>query len=596
MQPLSGLDASFLYLESPTTHMHVGSVGVVSGTLTFADFRAHVAERIHLIPRLRQRLVAVPLSIDRPYWVDDPDFNLALHLQHIALPRPGNWRELRRLASRIFSQPLDRSRPLWEFVFVEGLDTIPQVPPGSIALISKMHHAAIDGASGNDILSLLLDPKPEGRTIEPAPDWNPPPVPNEIGVVTRSTVDFLTRPFKLPRLLAETALSTVKAGALTRVPGVELPAVPFTAPYTRINGKVTAERNWNTALLELDRIKEIKNIIEVSVNDVVLAICAGALRRYFEEKGELPKKPLVSMVPVSTRGKQEQNTMGNQISAMLIQLATNVPDPIERLITIHNNATGGKMFQGAVGAKTLANYLEFIPFSLGGQAARLYTRLNVSERLNPVMNLTITNVPGPQMDLYMAGHKLLAILGMAPIIDGMGLMIAVLSYNGVLSMSVTSCPKLMPDLDLFARYLRESANELEAAALALKPETDSAENDAANTPVAESNAFFENLGAALKADPDLVPAGTGIFQFHIKGDDPQDWVIDLNAKKPTVTHGTSDSADASFIIKDNHLMKVINGELGMQIAFMQGKLKVNGDISKALKLAPLLSKIPPVPA
>ena len=595
MQPLSGLDASFLYLESPTMHMHVGSVAVVSDTLTFDEFRTLIEQRIHLVPRLRQRLVEVPLSVDRPYWVDDPDFNLALHLHHVALPRPGNWRELRRLASRIFSQPLDRSRPLWEFVFVEGLDTIPQVPPGSVALISKVHHAAIDGASGNDILTVLVDPTPEGREISPAPDWNPPPIPNEIGVVTRSAVDFITRPLKLPKLLAETAVSTVKAGALTRVPGVELPAVPFTAPYTRINGKVTAERIWNTALLELDRVKEIKNIMDVSVNDVVLAICAGALRRYLGEKGELPKKPLVSMVPVSTRSKDEQNTMGNQVSAMLIQLATDVADPLERLTTIHNNATGGKMFQGAIGAKTLANYLDFVPFSLGGQAARLYTRLNVAERLNPIMNLTITNVPGPQMDLYLAGHKLLAVLGMAPIIDGMGLMIAALSYNGVLSMSVTSCPKLMPDLDLFAKYLRESANELEAAALAQKPVEEVGEDGEVQVAQAATTPFFETMGKALKDDPAMVPTGSGIFQFHIKGDDPQDWVIDLNAKKPSVKNGTTDSADATFIIKDEHLMKVIKGELGMQIAFMQGKLKVKGDIGKALKLAPLLSKIPPVP-
>ena len=468
MQPLSGLDASFLYLESPTTHMHIGTVAVVSDTLTFAEFRTLIEKRIHLIPRLRQRLVTVPLSVDRPYWVDDPNFNLALHLRHVALPRPGNWRELRRLASRVFSEPLDRSRAMWQMVFVEGLDTIPQVPPGSVALITKIHHAAIDGMSGNDIMGVLLDPSPEGREITPAPDWNPEPIPNEVGIVARSAVEFIKRPFKLPQLLAETATATVKAGMLTRVKGVELPAVPFTAPYTRINGKISAERNWNTALLELDRIKEIKNIMETSVNDVVLAICAGALRRYLAEKGELPKKPLVAMVPVSTRNDSDNGSMGNKISAMLIQLATEVADPVERLTEIHKHTTGGKMFQGAIGARTLANYLEFVPFGLGGQAARLYTRLNVAERVNPIMNLTITNVPGPQMDLYFAGHKLLAIMGMAPIIDGMGLMIAVYSYNGVVSMSVTSSPTLMPDLDDFARYLREAANELEAAVLTLK--------------------------------------------------------------------------------------------------------------------------------
>ena len=591
MQPLSGLDASFLYLESPTTHMHVGSVAVVADTLTFADFKELIATRIHMIPRLRQRLVTVPLSIDRPYWVDDPDFNLSLHLHHIRLPLPSNWQALRTLAGHVFSEPLDRSRPMWQFVFVEGLDNIPQVPPGSVALISKIHHAAIDGMSGNDILGVLLDPAPTGREIPAAPEWNPEPIPNEIGVATRSTMDFIKRPLKLPRLLAETATATIKAGMLTRVKGVDLPTVPFTAPYTRINGKLSAERNWNTALLELDRVKEIKNILGVTVNDVILGICAGALRRYFAEKGELPKKPLVAMVPVSTRSKGEKDTMGNQVSAMLIQLATDEPDPIERIRIIHKSTTSGKMYQGAIGAKTLSSYLEFVPFGLAGQAAKLYTRLNVTERVNPIMNLTITNVPGPQMDLYMAGHKLLAIMAMAPIIDGMGLMIAVLSYNGILSLSVTSCPDLMPDLDNFARYLRTSANDLEAAVLPLKvaEEKELAENGPVQ---AKSTPFFEQMGQLLQSDPSLAPAGAGVFQFVIKGADPQNWVIDLNAQPGIVENGTTELADATFIIKDAHLMKVLSGELGMQIAFMQGKLKVKGDIGKALKLAPLLTKMP----
>ena len=600
MQPLSGLDSSFLYLESPTTHMHIGSVAVVSDTLTFDEFRNLMMQRIHLIPRLRQRLVTVPLSVDRPYWVDDPDFNMSLHLRHVALPRPGNWRALRKLASSVFSEPLDRSRPLWQITFVEGLDTIPQVPPGSVALVVKMHHAAIDGMSGNDILGVLLDPSPQGREIAPAEPWNPEPIPNEVGIVARSAAEFIKRPFKLPALLAETANATVRAGMLTRVKGVELPSVPFTAPYTRINGKVSAERNWNTALLELDRIKEIKNIMGTTLNDVVLAICAGALRRYLAEKGELPKKSLVAMVPISTRSKTDGATMGNQISSMLIQLATEIEDPLERLQEINKHTTGGKMFQGAIGAKALSNVLEIVPFSLGGQAAKLYTRLNVAERVNPVMNLTITNVPGPQMDLYLAGHKLLAIMGLAPIIDGMGLMIAVYSYNGVISMSVTSCPELMPDLDLFARYLRESANTLEAAALAEKPIEIEAEDETAGDDVilhrAESTPFFEQMGAALDASPELVPDNAGLFQFVIKGTDPQDWVVDLNVRPGKVENGVTDSADATFIVKDEHLMKILRGDLGVQIAFMQGKLKVKGDIGKALKLAPLLTNLPPLPA
>lgn len=593
MQELSGLDSSFLYMETPTTPMHVGSVTVFEGSLSFNDFRALIASRIHLLPRLRQRLLTVPLSIDRPYWADDPDFNLDMHLQHVRLPQPGDWHALRKLASRTFSEPLDRSRPLWDLTFVEGLDNIPQVPPGSVALISKVHHAAIDGVSGNDMLTVLLDTSSQGRSVPAAEPFDPDPLPGEVGVITRSAFNFLTRPLKLPGLLYDSAMATVKAGVLTRVQGVELPPMPFTAPHTRLNGAISSQRIWNTALLSLDRVKTLKNTMGTTLNDVVLAICAGALRRYLDEKNELPDKSLVAMVPVSTRTKSESGTMGNQVSAMTIQLSTEVADPVERLEAIHKHTSTGKMYQGAIGAKTLGNALEFVPFGLAGQAARLYTRLNVAERINPPINLTITNVPGPQMDMYLAGHKMLAVMGMAPIIDGMGLLITVLSYNGVISMSPTSSPKVMPDLDLFARYLREEANALEAAILEAFPTP--VEDEPA--PELESTPFFEHLGKMLAENPALAPAESGVFVFRVNGAEPKRWVIDLNTSPGTVGENNSETpdkelGDATFAIRDDHLMKVLRGELGMQIAFMQGKLKVKGDVGKALKLAPLLQQVP----
>ncbi|MGB1249173.1 MAG: wax ester/triacylglycerol synthase family O-acyltransferase [Candidatus Promineifilaceae bacterium] len=593
MQELSGLDSSFLYMETPTTPMHVGSVAVFEGSLSFDDFRALISSRIHLLPRMRQRLLTVPLSIDRPYWADDPDFNLDMHLQHVRLPKPSNWSELRKLASRIFSEPLDRSRPLWDLTFVEGLDAIPQVPPGSVAFISKVHHAAIDGVSGNDMLTVLLDTSPKGRNIPMAEPFDPDPIPSEVGIISRSAFNFMTRPLKLPNLLYDATMATIKTGVLTRVQGLELPPVPFTAPHTRLNGAISSQRIWNTALLSLDRVKQLKSTMGTTLNDVVLAICAGALRRYLADKDELPNKSLVAMVPVSTRSKSEAGTMGNQVSAMTIQLSTQIADPIERLEAIHKHTSEGKMYQGAIGAKTLGNVLEFVPFGLAGQAARLYTRLNVAERINPPINLTITNVPGPQLDMYLAGHKMLSVMGMAPIIDGMGLLITVLSYNGVISMSPTSSPKVMPDLDLFARYLREEANALEAAIQEAFPAPKADEP----VPEMQSTPFFVHLGKALKTDPSLAPEGSGVFVFRVSGATPKRWVINLNNSPGTVAEDNSDTADkelgdATFAIRDDHLMKVLAGELGMQIAFMQGKLKVKGDVGKALKLAPLLQQVP----
>lgn len=591
MEALSGLDASFLWLESPRNHMHVGSVIVVEGSLQYTRFHELLARRIHRVPRMRQRLVAPPLGLDAPYWVDDPEFRLEMHLQHVALPRPGGWRELRRLAARLFSEPLDRSRPLWEMVFVEGLDTIPQVPPGSVAMIGKVHHAAIDGVSGADIMSILFDITADPPPDDAPPPFNPPPIPADWEVAQRSAVNLIKRPLRLPQLIFDSARSAMKTGALTRGQEVDLPTLPFTAPPTRLNGQISAQRTWNTALLSLDRVKEIKQIMGCTLNDVVLAICGGALRRYLEEKEDLPNRPLVAIVPVSTRISDQRGHLGNQVSAMFIQLATDIADPVDRLRQIRRNTVSGKAYQDAIGARTLADYAEFIPFGLAGQAARLYSRMRVAEMHRPIFNLIITNVPGPQTTLYVAGHKLLAVMGMGPLYDGMGLIIPVLSYNGVLSISPTSDVKTMPDIDRFARYLRESANQLEAEVLKLRPPEVKPPLKTAEPP---STAWFIHMQRHLHAHPDFVQAGTGVFQFEVTGDDTRTWTIDLSTPPGVVQPGAAEHPDATFTIEERHLLRVLRGDLDVQIAFMQGKLRVQGDIGRALKLGQLLTQIPPL--
>ena len=466
MQPLTGLDSSFLFLEDSHQPMHVGSVLVFEGSMTFEAFRETLATRVHLVPRLRQRLAMVPLGIGKPYWVEDPAFNLDMHLQHVALPSPGSWRELRGLAARIFSTPLDRTRPLWEMTFIEGLDEIPQVPPGSVAIISKVHHAAIDGVSGADMMGVLLDVTKEPRRFDPPTPRAVPPVPNEIEVLGHTARKILGKPSEIRRVASEVR-SALRAAAQVQQKGLDAPPIPMTAPPTPMNHTINGQRIWNTALLELDRVKGIRKATGCTLNDVVLAICAGALRRYLDEKEALPEKPLIAMVPVSTRGKDEHGQMGNKVSAMMLDLATNIEDPVERLHVIKAHTKGGKAFERAGATRALVDLWDFIPFGLANRMTRLYSRFRVSEMHNPIFNCVITNVPGPQMDLYMAGHKLLATMGMAPLVDGMGLLITVLSYNGVLSISPISSPAVMPDLDVFARYLRESANELEAAEFAV---------------------------------------------------------------------------------------------------------------------------------
>ena len=589
LKPISGMDSTFLYIETPTTPMHIGGVSVIEGDLDFETFKKTIQSRIHMIPKLRKRLVYVPMSIDYPYWVDDPNFDIDLHLNHIALPKPGSWNELRKISSNIFSEPLDQSRPLWSFTFVEGLDNVPQVPKGSVAMISKIHHVAIDGVAGAGILSLIFDFSPEKKEIpEPRP-FKPQPLPNELKMVMKSAVTFAQNPLKLPKLLTQTLQASIKTGMLTRVQKNELPAAPFTAPPTPLNGIVAARRKWNCAILDLARVKKLKTLADTTLNDVVLAFCAGALRRYLDEKKKLPHKPLVAMVPISTRGKEaKEGDIDNQISSMLVQLATNVADPIERLEAIHENTLLGKTYQKAMGAKALSNMAEAVPFGIANQAARLYTRFQISEMHNPVFNVTITNVPGPQFPLYINGHKLLSVMGMAPIIDGMGLIITIFSYNGLLMISPTSDINSMPDLDDFTRYIRESANELEAAMLK-RGKKKAAKKKPKK---AKSDALFLHFKKELKASAKHIKPNNGVFQFHVTGAVENFWRVDLDKSPAVVRRGKVTNPDATFVIADEHLMKIGMGKMNLQTAFIQGRLKIDGDSSKAMKLGTIISKLP----
>ena len=275
---------------------------------------------------------------------------------------------------------------------------------------------------------------------------------------------------QVPRALASTAgdavKGVVKSGAVWGFKRVKPPPLPFTAPRSRFNVPISRERTWAASILSLGRIKAIRAAVEIeaTINDIVLTVCAGALRRYLLENDDLPEKPLVAMVPISVRTEDERGSMGNKVSAMLVSLATDVADPLERLGQVHDGATGSKIHHQAVGARTLSDIGEFIPFGLAGTAARLYTRAHLAEKHRPIFNLVITNVPGPQIPLYVAGARLLTNIGAAPLFDGMGLILPIFSYAGQLAIGATSSREVMPDVDVFAGYLRDSLDELAAAA------------------------------------------------------------------------------------------------------------------------------------
>lgn len=590
MESISGMDATFLYGETDTSPMHIGSVCVIEGSLSYDTFRKTIASKIHQMPRLRQRLMEIPFKVDYPYWVDDPNFNLDLHIHRMALPTPGGWKELRAMASKEFSHHLDRTRPLWSFTFVEGIDTIPQVPKGSVAIISKVHHVAIDGMGGAGMMSLIFEMSPTPEKLREPRIWKPKPLPNELGLLTRSAMSFTKSPFKLAKIAKDAAMGTIKSGMLTRAKHVDLPTAPFSAPKTPINGILARQRVWNSSILSLDRVKHIRKVMGTTLNDVVLAICAGALRRYLDEKKKLPAKPLVAMVPVSVRDGAAPKSHGNQISAMLVQLATDIADPIARLEAIHENALKGKTYQNAMGAKTLGNLAQAVPFGVANQAARMYSRYNLSKMHNPVFNTVITNVPGPPIPLYLQGHKLLSVMGMAPIIDGMGLIITVLSYNGLITISPTSCVNSMPDLDNFTVYIRESANELEKLVLQFEKEATKTQRKK-STAKPKSDAYFNKIKKYLKENPETIKKEVGQFQFNITGPVTGAWKVDLSTPPGKIIRGTLSESDAIFTIRDKYLDRIAKGDLDIASAFVQGRLAIKGDMDKAMKLGVILGKL-----
>lgn len=590
VKSISGLDATFLYGETSTSPMNVGSVAIIEGSLEYKDFRKIIMSRIHNIPKFRKRLMYAPFSVDHPYWVDDPNFNIDMHIRNVALPKPRDWKQLRRIASREFSEPLDQSRPLWSFTFVEGLDNLSQVPKGSVAIISKVHHVAIDGMAGAGLLAVLFDFGPQIQEIpEPRP-YEPKPLPNELSLLLKSSIGFAKNPLKFPKIIKESIESTVKAGFLTRAQHLDLPTAPFTAPKTPLNGIIAAERKWNTSIISLSRVKELKKIMGTTVNDILLAICAGALRRYLKEKRKLPKRPLVAMVPISTRGDKGGHD-GNELSAMLVQLATHIEDPIERLEKIYENTIKGKTYQGAAGAKTLSNLAETVPFGVANQAARLYSRFSLARMHNPVFNVVITNVPGPQIPIYLHGHKLLNIMGMAPIIDGMGLIITILSYQDQISISPTTDKNSMPDVNLFSNYILDAANELEKCVLNYKKSKGKIAKIKAKAKTVNTNTYFTKLRKQIKANPNAFDGLSGKIQYLIKGPEPVDYLMNLDAKSPTIRKTRSKEFNASFTIQDVHLKKIENGSLDYDSAMVQGRLIITGDKILAKKVVEVLQGI-----
>ncbi len=480
MRQLTSLDSQFLALETPRQSGHVASVAILdasttpSGTLTLADIQSLILDRLPLLPPLRWRLQEVPLGLDYPYWVDDIDFDLEFHVRELALPAPGSDEQLAEQVARIVSRPLDRSKPLWELYVISGL------PAGNVAMLTKIHHAVIDGMSGAEIMGLLLDLTPEGREIDVPASWGDNElVPGPLGMLARGVLGAARYPLRALRALPstlpnleETQFSTIPgAAALGRLANrAQLAITRQDAPYemgdrliapkTSFSGRVSAHRRFTFGQLSLDDVKAVKNAYGVTVNDVIVAICAGAVRRWLLEHDELPEEPLVAQIPVSVRTQEQLGTYGNRIMLMAAPLFTDEADPLARLRRTHDALGDMKQRHRALPADLLADANHFIPPAVFSRAARLTFGIATSRPGRPVWNLVISNVPGPQFPLYLAGARLVANYPVSVITDGMGLNITVMSYCGHLDFGIVADREQMPDVARFMGWLEESLAEL----------------------------------------------------------------------------------------------------------------------------------------
>ncbi len=470
MLQLSGQDASFVYLETPHTPMHIGSVGIYDpstapgGFVRFKDILAFIASRLGGARSFRQRLVRVPFDLDHPYWIEDPEFDIEFHVRHIALPKPGDWRQLCIQVARLHSRPMDLAKPLWEFTIVEGLDNVEGLPPGCFALVSKVHHAAIDGMSGVEMSAAVHDLDAEMKPKEAKDEWSAESMPNVAELLMRSYFNSLRQPLRVAETIGRSLPGMAKLTMSVSKGEISMSNTKL-APKTRFNGKVAAHRVFDAAPFPLKDIRSIKEAVPgATVNDVILAIVGGGLRQYLEEKGELPADSLTAMAPISVRAEGEKAALGNLVSAMVVGLGTHIADPIERLHYVHAEAANSKAMTGAVGARTLTDYSQLIPSGLAGLAARLYTRVGAANAHAPVFNTIVTNVPGSRVPLFFCGARMVAMYGLGPVFDSMGLINTIYSYTDTIAISFTCDRVMMPDPDAYVAGLRAAFDALKDAA------------------------------------------------------------------------------------------------------------------------------------
>ncbi|NEW28809.1 WS/DGAT/MGAT family O-acyltransferase [Nocardia cyriacigeorgica] len=460
MEQLTGLDASFLYLETGTQHLHVCALLIldpVEGTYSFDELKTELGRRLPLIPHMRRKVHEVPFNLDHPVWVDDPNFDLDYHIRRVGLPRPAGRAELAELIGDIASRPMDRDRPLWEMSVVEGLED------GKIAVICKYHHAAVDGITGTNMMMHLCDLEPGASRPDPQP-WQPEPEPSDLELAARALVRF---PGKVGALgMVPKTLGMVAGFAQRRRKNQAGMALPFSAPRTPFNKAITSHRAVAFTKADLGAIKEIKAAFGVKVNDVVLTIVGGVLRTYLDSHGELPDRSLIASVPVSVHDSTRHTEGINKVSTLFCRLGTDIADPEQRLKMLAATNEEAKKEHDLIGADFLQDWSKYAPPNTFQLASRVYSSLKLAQAHPVVHNLVVSNVPGPPMPLYFLGVRVDGMYPFGPVFHGAGLTVTVLSNCGDLDFGFIACRELVPDVGELADAVPAVIADLLAAARA----------------------------------------------------------------------------------------------------------------------------------
>jgi WS/DGAT/MGAT family acyltransferase len=464
MERLSGLDASFLYMETPDMHTHViGTIllnpSTMPGGYSFGVIRQMLADRIHLLAPFRRRVMVVPFNLAHPVWIEDPDFDLDHHVHRIGVPGRGTLEDLADVVGDLASTPLDRRLPLWQMWVVEGLED------GLVALVTKVHHSAIDGVTGADLMVNLFDLSPQVAPVERPDDWQPEKAPSDLELLRYGAERLLRQPARLARTLVKAGQGVARVVDFRRQSGAPPAALPLTAPKTPFNTAITSRRSVAYGRASLEDLKTIKRAFGTTVNDVVLAACTLSLRKWLLAEDALPDKQLVASVPVSVHTESNRDEPGtNKISVMFVSLPVQVEDPVQVLQLIREETKGAKEQHNALGAEVLTGLAEFAPPRLLNQATKLYSRLNLANVHPVIHNLIISNVPGPQIPLYCAGAQVVATYPMGPILEGCGLNITVLSYQDSVDFGAIACRDLVPRIFDVAVGFTDAVADLRKAA------------------------------------------------------------------------------------------------------------------------------------